>query len=147
MLPSAAAWRTARMSFETPETRAETLAFIGRVRPDSVLVQFPGIYPGTEWFDDPARFGFGVDRAPEPPPEPDSDYVCLRELTRDRRRLVEDRVRLENRMGEGTPLAFIQTQWEEQLDLLQRQEKALDAEIEKLRAGGYRFAPEHSEAK
>lgn len=75
---------------------------------------------------------FGVDRAPEPPPEPDSDYVCLRELTRDRRRLVEDRVRLENRMGEGTPLAFIQTQWEEQLDLLQRQEKALDAEIEKL---------------
>ena len=44
--------------FETPETRMETVEFIKKVAPDSVLIQFPGIYPGTEWFRHPEKYNF-----------------------------------------------------------------------------------------
>jgi len=44
--------------FETEKTREKTLEFMKEVRPDSVLVQFPGIYPGTQWFRSPERFNF-----------------------------------------------------------------------------------------
>ena len=47
--------------FETEKTRAETMEFIKDVRPDSVLVQFSGVYPGTAWFKTPEKFNFLFD--------------------------------------------------------------------------------------
>lgn len=47
--------------FETEETRKKTLDFIKEVCPDSVLVQFAGIYPGTVWFKFPERFNFTIE--------------------------------------------------------------------------------------
>ncbi len=47
--------------FETEETREKTLTFLKDARPDSVLVQFSGIYPGTMWFKHPERFNFAFD--------------------------------------------------------------------------------------
>ncbi|MGC8976170.1 MAG: B12-binding domain-containing radical SAM protein [Candidatus Ratteibacteria bacterium] len=44
--------------FETEETRSETIEFLKEVNPDSCLIQFPGIYPGTMWFKYPERFNF-----------------------------------------------------------------------------------------
>ncbi|HOJ40945.1 MAG TPA: hypothetical protein PK644_10835, partial [bacterium] len=51
---------------ETRESRRETMEFLKDVRPDSVLVQFPGIYPGTPWFEQAERFGFSLDREKYP---------------------------------------------------------------------------------
>lgn len=47
--------------FETEKTREKTMKFIKEVRPDSVLVQFSGIYPGTPWFKTPEKFNFTLD--------------------------------------------------------------------------------------
>ncbi len=44
--------------FEDPQSRAETLAFLRKVGPDSVPVTIPGMIPGTPWETDPDRFGF-----------------------------------------------------------------------------------------
>ncbi|HOK56308.1 MAG TPA: B12-binding domain-containing radical SAM protein [bacterium] len=44
--------------FETEETRKETIELLKEVKPDSALIQFPGIYPGTMWFNHPERFNF-----------------------------------------------------------------------------------------
>ncbi|MDD3726323.1 MAG: radical SAM protein, partial [Candidatus Ratteibacteria bacterium] len=44
--------------FETESSRKKTMDFIKEVRPNSVLVQFAGIYPGTMWFKYPERFNF-----------------------------------------------------------------------------------------
>jgi len=47
--------------FETEESRKKTMDFIKEVRPDSVLVQFAGIYPETLWFKFPERFNFTIE--------------------------------------------------------------------------------------
>ncbi|MBN1445831.1 MAG: radical SAM protein [Candidatus Omnitrophica bacterium] len=47
--------------FETAGTREKTIAFLKEAKPDSVLVQFSGIYPGTMWFKHPERFNFAFD--------------------------------------------------------------------------------------
>ncbi len=47
--------------FETEETERATMEFLREVRPDSVVVQFPIIYPRTEWALNPGRFGFSFD--------------------------------------------------------------------------------------
>ncbi|MCM8777400.1 MAG: radical SAM protein [Candidatus Omnitrophica bacterium] len=47
--------------FETDETRKKTMDFIKDVRPDSILVQFAGIYPGTLWFKSPESFNFTIE--------------------------------------------------------------------------------------
>ncbi|HPP30359.1 MAG TPA: B12-binding domain-containing radical SAM protein [bacterium] len=47
--------------FETEISRKKTMDFIKEVRPDSVLVQFAGIYPGTLWFKSPERFNFTIE--------------------------------------------------------------------------------------
>ena len=47
---------------ETPETTEETLRFLEETKPDSVPVQFAGLYPGTPWFSHPERYGFQVNR-------------------------------------------------------------------------------------
>jgi len=52
--------------FETEASRQETLDFIRETRPDSVLVQFAGIYPGTPWFAEPGRYNFTLDRRTYP---------------------------------------------------------------------------------
>ncbi len=44
--------------FEDAESRAETMDFLKRVRPDSVPVTIPGMIPGTEWEREPAKYGF-----------------------------------------------------------------------------------------
>ncbi|MCD6351363.1 MAG: radical SAM protein [Armatimonadetes bacterium] len=50
------------LPFETEETLGETLDFLVDLRPDSVPVQFPGLLPGTPWFDRPEHYGFELDR-------------------------------------------------------------------------------------
>jgi radical SAM superfamily enzyme YgiQ (UPF0313 family) len=57
---------------ETSETRKETLRFLEETRPDSVPVQFAGLYPGTPWFSESEKFGFQVDK--EKYPERVMDY-------------------------------------------------------------------------
>jgi radical SAM superfamily enzyme YgiQ (UPF0313 family) len=47
--------------FETEKSREKTINFIREVRPDSALVQFSGIYPGTQWFKTPERFNFTME--------------------------------------------------------------------------------------
>jgi len=44
--------------FEDAASRAETLDFLRKVRPDSVPVTIPGMIPGTPWERDPERYGF-----------------------------------------------------------------------------------------
>jgi radical SAM superfamily enzyme YgiQ (UPF0313 family) len=48
--------------FETEETERVTMEFLREVRPDSVVVLFPILYPGTEWVVNPDRFGFSFDK-------------------------------------------------------------------------------------
>lgn len=50
------------MPFETEETLAESLRLLLELRPDSVPIQFPGLLPGTRWFDEAQSFGFAMDR-------------------------------------------------------------------------------------
>ncbi|MFA5393189.1 MAG: radical SAM protein [Candidatus Ratteibacteria bacterium] len=45
---------------ETEETKKKTLEFLLRTKPDSVLIQFPGIMPGTEWFKNPGEYGLSI---------------------------------------------------------------------------------------
>jgi hypothetical protein len=49
------------MPFETEETLAESLRLLLDIRPDSVPLQFPGLFPGTPWFERPREYGFDVD--------------------------------------------------------------------------------------
>jgi len=44
--------------FEDADSRAETLALLREVRPDSVPVTIPGMIPGTPWEREPAKYGF-----------------------------------------------------------------------------------------
>jgi radical SAM superfamily enzyme YgiQ (UPF0313 family) len=44
--------------FEDEQSRAETLAFLQEVRPDSVPVTIPGMIPGTPWEANPEQYGF-----------------------------------------------------------------------------------------
>ncbi len=44
--------------FETKSTKKETLDFLRTVRPDSVIVTFPILIPGTAWASSPQKFGF-----------------------------------------------------------------------------------------
>jgi hypothetical protein len=50
------------MPFETEETMAQSLRVLQDIRPDSVPVQFPGLLPGTPWFEHAEEYGFEVDR-------------------------------------------------------------------------------------
>ncbi len=50
------------LPFETEATLAESLKLLTELRPDSVPVQFPGLLPGTPWFEEPEKYGFEVDR-------------------------------------------------------------------------------------
>jgi len=52
---------------ETEETKKKTLEFLARTKPDSAVIQFPGIIPGSEWAKEPERFGFFIkDKAKYP---------------------------------------------------------------------------------
>jgi radical SAM superfamily enzyme YgiQ (UPF0313 family) len=46
--------------FDTVETRRETFDFLKETRPDSVPLQFLGIYPGTEYANHPGRFNLEI---------------------------------------------------------------------------------------
>ncbi|HTY12964.1 MAG TPA: radical SAM protein [Candidatus Omnitrophota bacterium] len=46
--------------FDTPGSRAETFALLERAKPDSVPLQFMGIYPGTEYSRDPGKYNFEI---------------------------------------------------------------------------------------
>jgi len=48
--------------FEDEQSRAETLAFLRRLRPDSVPVTIPGMIPGTPWERNAARYGFEISK-------------------------------------------------------------------------------------
>jgi radical SAM superfamily enzyme YgiQ (UPF0313 family) len=45
---------------DTEATMRETFDLLTDVRPDSVFIQFAGLYPRTPWANDPKRFGFDV---------------------------------------------------------------------------------------
>lgn len=49
------------MPFETEETFQESLRLLLEIRPDAVPVQFPGLLPGTPWFENPGAYNFEVD--------------------------------------------------------------------------------------
>jgi radical SAM superfamily enzyme YgiQ (UPF0313 family) len=44
------------------KTMEETFGLLTEIRPDSVFIQFPGIYPRTPWEEEPERYGFDLDR-------------------------------------------------------------------------------------
>jgi radical SAM superfamily enzyme YgiQ (UPF0313 family) len=46
---------------DTGKTMEQTFALLLDVRPDSVFIQFPGVYPRTPWAQEPRRFGFKLD--------------------------------------------------------------------------------------
>lgn len=46
--------------FENADSRRNTLEFLARVKPGSVIVTFPLLTPTTAWSKDPERFGFTV---------------------------------------------------------------------------------------
>ncbi len=46
--------------FDTPETRQETLGFLKEIRPDSIPLQFLGIYPGTQYARHPERYNLEI---------------------------------------------------------------------------------------
>lgn len=50
------------MPFETEQSLSESKRLIVELRPHSVPVQFPGLLPGTLWFNTPAQYGFEVDK-------------------------------------------------------------------------------------
>jgi len=50
------------MPFETQETLDKSYELLAEIRPDSVPLQFPGLLPGTRWFQHPERFNFEFDR-------------------------------------------------------------------------------------
>jgi radical SAM superfamily enzyme YgiQ (UPF0313 family) len=43
-------------------TMKETFELLTDIRPDSVFIQFPGIYPRTPWAKNPERYGFDLDK-------------------------------------------------------------------------------------
>ncbi|HEY3396626.1 MAG TPA: radical SAM protein [Armatimonadota bacterium] len=51
------------LPFDTEETLQESLDFLRDLRPDSVPVQFPGLVPGTPWWQNPEKYNLGVDRS------------------------------------------------------------------------------------
>jgi hypothetical protein len=44
------------LPFDTPETLAESLRFVTELQPDAVPLQFPGLFPGTQWIEHPERY-------------------------------------------------------------------------------------------
>jgi radical SAM superfamily enzyme YgiQ (UPF0313 family) len=51
------------LPFDTEETLAESMQLLRDLRPDAVPVQFPGLLPGTPWWNDPEQYGFEFDEA------------------------------------------------------------------------------------
>lgn len=56
-----AASMIAPLPFDTPETLAESLAFVTEVAPDSVPLQFPGLMPGSRWISEPWKYNIEID--------------------------------------------------------------------------------------
>ncbi|MBD3291878.1 MAG: radical SAM protein [Armatimonadia bacterium] len=50
------------LPFDTEATIQESLETLIEIRPDSVPVQFPGVIPGTPWYNNPEDYGFAFDR-------------------------------------------------------------------------------------
>ncbi len=42
--------------FETEQTKSQTQSLLLETQPDSVCVQFPGIFPGTQWANNPEKY-------------------------------------------------------------------------------------------
>jgi len=49
------------LPFDTAETIQESLEFLLSLRPDSVPVQFPGLIPGTPWWQEPEQYALEFD--------------------------------------------------------------------------------------
>ena len=60
------------LPFDTEKTLQESLEMLLEIRPDSVPVQFPGVVPGTPWWNDAGEFGFEFD--PDELTEVELDY-------------------------------------------------------------------------
>lgn len=45
---------------ETAATKARTLEYLREVRPDSIVVEPPVVIPGTQWAEEPSRFGIKI---------------------------------------------------------------------------------------
>ncbi|MBN2331033.1 MAG: B12-binding domain-containing radical SAM protein [Candidatus Aenigmarchaeota archaeon] len=43
------------------DTMNETFELLCDIRPDSVFIQFPGVYPRTPWVENPEKYGFDLD--------------------------------------------------------------------------------------
>ncbi len=53
------------LPFDTPETLAESMEFVKELRPDSVPLQFPGVFPGTPWIKKPEKYNIEIDDVDE----------------------------------------------------------------------------------
>lgn len=56
----AAASMIVPLPFDTEETLAESLEFVTQVRPDAVPLQFPGVFPGTRWIQEPYKYNIEI---------------------------------------------------------------------------------------
>jgi hypothetical protein len=45
---------------ETEETKKQTLDLLLETRPDSVPISLPGVIPGTDWAQNPGKYGFSM---------------------------------------------------------------------------------------
>jgi len=48
------------LPFDTPATLAESLEFVKGLQPDSVPLQFPGVFPGTPWIEQPEKYNIEI---------------------------------------------------------------------------------------
>jgi anaerobic magnesium-protoporphyrin IX monomethyl ester cyclase len=47
---------------DNEHTMQDTFGLLTGIRPDSVFIQFPGVYPRTPWANDPGKYGFDLDK-------------------------------------------------------------------------------------
>ncbi|HIE44158.1 MAG TPA: B12-binding domain-containing radical SAM protein [Candidatus Omnitrophica bacterium] len=52
--------------FESKESEKETLDILLKIRPDGIPVQMPGVYPQTEWANNPSSFNIELDKETYP---------------------------------------------------------------------------------
>ncbi len=49
------------LPFDNEETLAESVKFVTELQPDSVPLQFPGVFPQTPWIEHPERYNIEID--------------------------------------------------------------------------------------
>ncbi len=98
------------------------------------FAQSLGLRNKTDEVDARMLARLGAERSPAPYEPPAPVFLELRALVRERRQLVDEHVRLSNRIGEGTDSTFVRRQRSRRLNTLERDIERLDAEIARVAA-------------